>query len=400
MSAPARHETRPQSPATLVRLVAAREVSTRIRDKNFLIGSAVLIVLIVGMLVFQVLINSGGDESRIGVVGGDAAVEQALVAQGEVLGTDVTVVEFADEAAARAAVENEDVDGALLSPSGSQPELLVDSGGQDTRNLVQGALTNLAMATQLDQAGVQLQPGPEVELVALDADADDRLASTIVALVGVVVLYSLIILFGQFVAQGVVEEKSSRVVELLLATMRPWQLLAGKVIGLGLLGLAQILLVAVIGVVGALAFDVVELPGDVIGPVVTVIAWFVLGYAFYASVFAAAASLVSRQEDLGTVITPTTILLVAGFVIAIQAAQDPASTLATVTSFVPGLSPMVMPVRMAAGEAAVWEVAVAVVLMLLAIAAVVRIGGRIYSGALLRTSGKVSMREALKAERV
>ncbi|MQA32733.1 ABC transporter permease subunit [Modestobacter roseus] len=394
-----RHQTRPQSPAALVRLVAAREVTTRIRDKNFLIGSAVLILLIVGMLVFQVIINSGTDETRIGVVGGDAAVEQALTAQGDALGTDVTVVEYDDEAAARTAVEDEDVDGALLSPSGAQPELLVDSGGESTRTLVQGALTNLAMAAQLDQAGVQLQPGPEVELVSLDADADDRFTSTIVALVGVVVLYSLIILFGQFVAQGVVEEKSSRVVELLLATMRPWQLLAGKVIGLGLLGLAQILLVAVIGVAGALAFDVVELPGDVIGPVVTVIAWFVLGYAFYASVFAAAASLVSRQEDLGTVITPTTILLVAGFVIAIQAAQDPASTLATVTSFIPGLSPMVMPVRMAAGEAAVWEVAVAVVLMLLAIAAVVRIGGRIYSGALLRTSGKVSMREALKTER-
>ncbi|TWH75725.1 ABC transporter permease [Modestobacter roseus] len=399
MSAPVRHQTRPQSPAALVRLVAAREVTTRIRDKNFLIGSAVLILLIVGMLVFQVIINSGTDETRIGVVGGDAAVEQALTAQGDALGTDVTVVEYDDEAAARTAVEDEDVDGALLSPSGAQPELLVDSGGESTRTLVQGALTNLAMAAQLDQAGVQLQPGPEVELVSLDADADDRFTSTIVALVGVVVLYSLIILFGQFVAQGVVEEKSSRVVELLLATMRPWQLLAGKVIGLGLLGLAQILLVAVIGVAGALAFDVVELPGDVIGPVVTVIAWFVLGYAFYASVFAAAASLVSRQEDLGTVITPTTILLVAGFVIAIQAAQDPASTLATVTSFIPGLSPMVMPVRMAAGEAAVWEVAVAVVLMLLAIAAVVRIGGRIYSGALLRTSGKVSMREALKTER-
>ncbi|MGY1841049.1 MULTISPECIES: ABC transporter permease [unclassified Modestobacter] len=400
MSAPARPEIRRQSPAALVRLVAAREVSTRIRDKNFLIGSAVLIVLIVGMLVFQVVINSGTDETRIGVVGGDPAVTAALESQGEALGTEVTVVEFDDEAAARAAVADEDVDGALLSPSGQQPELLVDSGGEDTRSLVQGALGNLAMATQLDQAGVQLQPAPEVELVSLDADADDRLAATIVALVGVVVLYSLIILFGQFVAQGVVEEKSSRVVELLLATMRPWQLLAGKVIGLGLLGLAQILLVAVIGVVGALAFDVVALPGDVIGPVVTVIAWFVLGYAFYASVFAAAASLVSRQEDLGTVITPTTILLVAGFVIAIQAAQDPASTLATVTSFVPGLSPMVMPVRMAAGEAAWWEVAVAVVLMLLAIAAVVRIGGRIYSGALLRTSGKVSMREALKSERV
>jgi ABC-2 type transport system permease protein len=108
---------------------------------------------------------------------------------------------------------------------------------------------------------------------------------------------------------------------------------------------------------------------------------------------------VSRQEDLGSVITPASLLLVVGFVVSIQAAQDPTSTLATVTSFVPGLSPLVMPVRMAAGEAAWWEVVTAVVLMLVAIAVIVRIGGRVYSGALLRTSGKLKFREALRAER-
>ena len=92
-----------------------------------------------------------------------------------------------------------------------------------------------------------------------------------VAAIGVVLLYFLLILFGQFVAQGVVEEKSSRVVELLLATMRPWQLLAGKILGLGVLGLAQILLIAVVGTSGALAFGVVTLPGQLIGTVVSVL---------------------------------------------------------------------------------------------------------------------------------
>ncbi|WP_369131680.1 ABC transporter permease [Modestobacter sp. I12A-02662] len=391
--------TRPPSSGALVRLVAGREISTRVRDKGFLIGSAVLVVLILGMLVFQVAMNSGGDETDIAVVGGDAAVEQALVAQGEAFGTDVTVVPFGDELAARAAVEDEDVDGALIDPSGAQPQLLLKTETAGAQSLVQGALTSLSTAQQLADAGVQLQPGPQVQLVTLDPDTEDRVQATVVAVVGVIVLYSLIILFGQFVAQGVVEEKSSRVVELLLSTMRPWHLLAGKVIGLGLLGLAQILAIAVIGVVGALAFDVVDLPGDVIGPVVTVIAWFVLGYAFYAAVFAAAASLVSRQEDLGSVITPASMLLVVGFLIGIQAAQSPGGTLARVTSLIPGISPMVMPVRQAAGEAAWWEVGVAIVLMLLAIAVVIRIGGRVYSGALLRTGGKVSYREALRAER-
>jgi ABC-2 type transport system permease protein len=92
-------------------------------------------------------------------------------------------------------------------------------------------------------------------------------------------------------------------------------------------------------------------------------------------------------------------LLIVGFVVSVQAAGDPGGTLATVTSFVPGMSPLVMPVRQAAGEAALWEVALAVVLMLLAIALAVRLGGRVYAGALLRTSGRTKIREALRAER-
>lgn len=385
--------------AALVRLVAGREISTRIRDRGFLISSLVLILLVVGVMGLQVVLGSSDSPTRIGLVGGTAPIAQALQEQGRATGTDVAVVDLADEAAARAAVDDEDVDAALLSPAGVQPELLVRTDAGAVESLVRGAVAQLSLSSQLAEAGVALQPAPQVDVVSLDPDAGQRTQARVVALVGVGLLYFLLILFGQFVAQGVVEEKASRVVELLLATIRPWQLLAGKIIGLGALGLMQMLLMGVIGVVGALAFDVVDLPGQLIGTVVSVIAWFVVGYAFYACVFAVAASLVSRQEDLGSVLTPTTILLVIGFVVATQAAQDPSSTLATVTSFVPGLSPMVMPVRMAAGEAAWWEVTAAVVLMLVSIAVIVRIGGRVYAGALLRTSGKLKVREALRAER-
>jgi ABC-2 type transport system permease protein len=264
--------------------------------------------------------------------------------------------------------------------------------------VVGGAVSGLAVSDRLLEAGVDLQSLPEVAVTPVGDQEDDG-QRVVVAIIGVVVLYSLLILFAQFVAQGVVEEKSSRVVELLLATMRPWQLLAGKIIGLGLLGLGQILVIGVVGVTGALVFDLVDVPGELIGTVATVVAWFVLGYAFYACVFAVAASLVSRQEDLGSVLTPASMLLVGGFFVAVQAAGDPAGTLATVTSFVPGLSPLVMPVRQAAGEAAGWEVALAVVLMLVAIGLAVRLGGRVYAGALLRTSGRTKVREALRAER-
>jgi ABC-2 type transport system permease protein len=392
--------TAPGSPlgsGALIRLVAAREVSTRLRDKTFLVGSAVMLLLIIGLLVFQVVVNSGSDDSRIGVTGDAGPLGPALQAQGEVLGLDVTVVELGDDAAARTAVEDEDVDAAVLGGTGADPELLVREADPTLEALVSGAVGAVALNGVLAEAGVDPGDLPQVTVTALDEDSAAAEQRTVVAIVGVVLLYSLIILFGQFVAQGVVEEKSSRVVELLLATMRPWHLLAGKILGLGALGLAQIVLIAVIGVSGALAFDVVDVPGDLLGTVGWVLFWFVLGYALFASLFAVAASLVSRQEDLGSVLTPASLVLIVAFFVAIQAAGDPSGTLAVVTSFVPGFSPMVMPVRQAAGEVALWEVAVAVVLMLVAIALVVRLGGRVYSGALLRTSGKTKLKEALRA---
>ncbi|MGR7025277.1 ABC transporter permease [Geodermatophilus sp. URMC 62] len=390
---------RPLGSGALIRLVARREMSTRLRDKTFLVGSAVMLLIILGVLVFQVVVNSGSDESRIGVVGDAGRLGPALQAQGQALDLDVTVVEFGDDDAARTAVEDEDVDAAVLGGTGADPELVVRESDSTLEALVSGAVGAVALDGVLADAGIDPGDLPQVSVTALDETSPAAGQRTVVAIVGVVLLYSLIILFGQFVAQGVVEEKSSRVVELLLATMRPWHLLAGKILGLGALGLAQIALIAVIGVGGALAFDVVDVPGDLFGTVGWVLFWYLLGYALFASLFAVAASLVSRQEDLGSVLAPASLVLFVGFIVAIQAAGDPGGTLATVTSFVPGVSPMVMPVRQAAGEVAAWEVVVAVVLMLVAIALVVRLGGRVYSGALLRTSGKTRLREALRAGR-
>jgi ABC-2 type transport system permease protein len=392
--------TAPRTPGSgaVVRLVAAREISTRVRDKSFIISSIVIVLLILGSIGLQVALNSGGDEVRIGVVGDRSALEPALEAQAEAVGADVTVVGLDDENAARTAVEDGDVDGALVDRAG--PELVVKESADSTlQAVVQGAVSQLSLGAQLAEAGITSLDVPEVSVTALDPDADEKGQRTVAAVIGVGILYGLLILFGQFVAQGVVEEKSSRVVELLLATMRPWQLLAGKILGLGALGLAQIVVVVAVGVGGALSFHVVDIPGALIGTAVSVVGWFVLGYGLYAAIFAVAASLVSRQEDLGTVLMPTSLVLVASFFLGIQAASDPGSTLATVTSYVPGLSPLVMPVRQAAGQVAAWEIGLAVILMLLAIALIVRLGGRVYAGALLRTSGKTKLREALRAER-
>ena len=214
-------------------------------------------------------------------------------------------------------------------------------------------------------------------------------------------LYSLLILFGQFVAQGVVEEKSSRVVELLLATMQPVAAARRQDPRPGpARARRRSWSSASSAWSAALAFDVVDVPGDLIGTVVVVIAWFVLGYAFYAAIFAVAASLVSRQEDLGT-----------------RAHADVDGAHRRVLHRHPGRrrprrhagdgSPPSCPgsrrwscrCGRPRARSRPWEVALAVVLMLVAIALIVRLGGRVYAGALLRTGGKMKMREALRAER-
>ena len=246
-----------------------------------------ILLLVIGSIALQVVLGSQATTEKVGVVGDSAAIGPALLAQGKALDVEVTVVGLPDEAAARSR-RGRGERRRRAGRNGGRPALVV-KGTPDAplQAVVQGAVTQVALGQQLaagrcrrrrGSAGRRAVPGPAG---AAEAGTHHR------DLIGVAVLYSLLVLFGQFLAQGVVEEKSSRVVELLLATLKPWQLLAGKIVGLGLLGLAQIVVIAGVGVAGALAFDVISLPGQLIGTVVGLVAWFVLGYALYAAVFAA-----------------------------------------------------------------------------------------------------------------
>ena len=153
-------EPRTPGSAALVRLVAAREVSSRIRDKNFIVSSVVIIVLLLGLLAFQVVAGSGDSGSRLGIVGDDGRLGAAVQAQAEAVGVDVEVVDYTDEAAARAAVEDEAVDGVLLDGAGPAPELLVTGRDATLEALVGGAVSGVAISDRLLEAGVDLQSLP------------------------------------------------------------------------------------------------------------------------------------------------------------------------------------------------------------------------------------------------
>jgi ABC-2 type transport system permease protein len=208
-----------------------------------------------------------------------------------------------------------------------------------------------------------------------------------------------LILFGMAVASGVVEEKSSRVVEILLAAIPARALLAGKILGIGALGLMQLVLVAVVGLVTASLSGAVALDSGQIGVLAVVFVWFVLGFLLYAAIYAIAGVIVSRQEDLQSSSTPVTMILVAGYLVAFPVLDDPSSTLAVVVSLVPFSSPIIMPVRAVVGEAGAAEIAVSLALLVVSIGLLIPLAARIYEGSVLRMGKPLKVREALRTAR-
>jgi ABC-2 type transport system permease protein len=216
------------------------------------------------------------------------------------------------------------------------------------------------------------------------------------AFIVLLVLYGQILAYGVVVATGVVEEKQSRIVELVLSAIRPRDLLAGKVLGVGVVGLVQLLVIGAVGLALSAATGRLDVGGPgVPGALLIALAWFVLGFALYACAYATGGALISRQEELQSATTPITMTVVGSFFVSFAAVNDPSSTLSQVLSFVPPCAPMVMPVRQIAGDAAAWEIAVSVLVMLAAIALLVALAGRVYANAVLRTGARVRLRAAL-----
>jgi ABC-2 type transport system permease protein len=198
---------------------------------------------------------------------------------------------------------------------------------------------------------------------------------------------------------GVVEEKSSRVVEVLLNHLRPRHLLAGKVIGIGALGLLQLVLVLLSALTALAAVRGVDVPNVPIDALFWFVVWFLLGFGLYATAFAMGGSLVSRQEDASSVVTPISIPFIASYVLSFGIAGSPDSTFATVLSLIPITAPMTMPVRIEAGDPGAAQITASVVISLVSIYVLMVVAGRVYARNVLRTGARVSWKSALRAAR-
>lgn len=245
-----------------------------------------------------------------------------------------------------------------------------------------------------------LPPAPELAAVTLqppDEKATD--AATAVASLGSLLLLTTIAIYGQWVLTGVVEEKSNRVVELVLSAVRPRHLMAGKVIGIGLLGFGQIALVGGLASV-LLAAGVFDAPASLGGNLALIIPWFALGFALYAVAYAAAGALASRQQDANSAGIAVTYTLVAAYFLGYVAlADDMNGLLANLLTVFPVTAPLVLPARSILISVPLWQHALAVVLVLATIYALVRLAGRIYARGLLRSGPRIGFRAAMRLAR-
>ncbi|HEX3265168.1 MAG TPA: ABC transporter permease [Candidatus Limnocylindrales bacterium] len=442
--------------------VARRELMYRVRTRAYRFTTVFLVIAGVALALAPTIIawfdrDSTGD--RIEVVAGDAlpgvdaaaAFQQLLNASagtptipigGQSSPPRFTVVTAPDPETAKADVIKGTAAGAIVISRNASGDLRYDaytnaSSASRSVAAVYQAATSIAIQDRLSRAGVppvdqaSLFTPPVFDVQSPDPNGPKRTdpASDPGAfLTGFglsIAIFMAILLYGQWIAYSVAEEKSSRVMEIVLAAATPFQLLAGKVIGVGALALLQYFIVS-IPMIAALLFQdqiasvVLGTPAggaaaggaaaggvDVgaslsIGMVATFGVMLVLGFAVYASLYAGAASLVTRQEDINQIVAPLTFISVIGYLVATYSSTGlipPDSPFVIVLSFVPLFSPYLMLTRLSTGTAGPIEVLIAIVLLALTVPVALWIAARLYRSGVLMYGQPPSPRTLLRALR-
>ena len=384
-------------------LVAWREITERTQGRAFMLSTIAIVALVLAGVIVPAL-SDQTTRVRAGITGPTpAALATALRDSAGADAAELEVRRYPNIAAGEGAVRDGEADvlivGArrLVWKSEPDPEVAAAVTGAVQRLRFGKRAAALGLTTAEVASLVAPAPLPARSLEPVDADQEAREA---IALVSFIVLLTMIMVYGSAVADGVAQEKGTRVMELLVCRVRPRDLLAGKVLGIGLVGLGQMLLALVAGAVAIVALDTVDVPAAVPATLISAVLWFALGYAFWSVAFAAVGALVSRVEDLQAAVSPLTWAMLLFAFVAPVASEFPDAWYIVVASLFPTTAPFVMPVRIAVSSVAPWEIVLAAAIMLAATYALVRLGGAVYSGALLRTGARPRLgdvRNALRA---
>ena len=377
-------------------LVARREVRMRLRSRIFVGGTIVMAVLVVLGIVAASLLAGKTTPVRVGFSGGSQALEQAFTETAAALGANVTVSDITDVTGGEAQVTAGTLD-VLVIGSATAPTAVAKEAVPSN---VQSALSLAAEAARLSDAGLSpaaVKSAMALVPVQLLAPANPKDTQNLLASLALgIILWIALGQYGNMVAQGVVEEKATRIMEVLLATVRPSRLLAGKVIGIGLVGLLQLTIVGAAALVAVHVTNVAAIPALGLTSILGDILWFLLGFLFYATAYAAVASLVSRQEEIQSAVAPISIFQITGYLLMYAALPNPSGPLATVCSLLPPFAPILMAVRMAASDVPLWQVGLAAALIVVSIVGLTWLAGRMYTNAAMRIGARVRFMDAFR----
>lgn len=377
-------------------VIAYRELRSRARSKAFRISSALLLLGMVLGIAIPAFAMRNANRYAVVVVAQPAGLTQAITAGSAAAGLTVHTWAAPSRATAAALVEAGKAAAAVI---GDREVIWKNAENVRLSPVLDAALAQVAIAERA--RALKLTPGqlrgllepPKPAVTRLHAQPD-RTPQTIIALIGMVLLFVALNFYGNYVLTGVVEEKSSRVVEVLLARVRPADLLAGKVVGIGMLGIGQFAALAAVAAVTLRFTRPLHLPAGTLPIIASVVLWFILGYAFYSVLYGALGALASRTEDAQAVAAPLTAFMLLVYFGAFAIMANPAAWWVTAGSLFPPTAPIFMPVRAALINVPAWQVVTAVLLMAAAIMILIRIGGRLYRGAVLNTAGRVRIRQA------
>jgi ABC-2 type transport system permease protein len=378
-------------------LVAAREIRERSRSRAFRVSLILMIVVVVGAIVVPSLLEPGTGTRDVGIVGAvPAKLAETIQSQANAVGTEARIERLSSVEEGEEALRSGDVD--VLVVDGQRLEWHRRIDGQ-LEAVVTGAIQLVAVGERAAAAGISQEQlaaigAPvEVDNVELGAVEGRSRAGATAAFIVTVLVFVVIATCGNLVLTGVAEEKAGRVVEVLLARMPARNLLAGKVIGIGLLGLAQVVVTAIAALIAVAFMSSNDLPAVRGAVLAWGVVWFVLGYALYAVVYGALGSLTSRTEDAQSVAGPLQVMLIAAYFVSFAAIGSPDAGWARFLSFFPPTAPLAMPNRIAMGAAEWWEPFVAAGLTIATTYALVQLAGRLYTRAILRTGPTLTLRD-------
>jgi ABC-2 type transport system permease protein len=383
----------------VIRLVAWREFVERVRSPMFVVSNLFLALVFVGLGLAAAMLTAAPEPLAVGAVGQPAAEVATLIA-----GDDGTVSVVTDRRSGEEALRAGSLDLLVLDRT-----TVMVIGGPDPRvaERVRAAVEATGRTRALDALGIDATrsqavlspPEADFEVLETSSDAIDLRAGPVATATTIAtLLFGVLAIFGQWVAQGIVEEKQSRVVEILLGTARPTHLLVGRIAGLGALGLFQVGMLLAIGTVAALVRGQGAMTASSAGAILVVLAWYVPGFVLYALLFSMSGSLVSRVEDLQSSIIIPTVLLIGSVIVVQVITFDPAAPFAQVARFLPLTAPILMPALMVAGLVGPFEVLASLAVTLLAIALLTSFAARIYRGGVLPGGGS-GLRAAWSAGR-